>query len=287
MAYTIATSFNVFRENIEPPTYDRETSINRKNHLISLLEDEFSILDSFAIGSLPRYTAVKGHADLDIMVVLHFGKHIENKQPSEVLQSVRDCLGEKYTNVRKNGQAVTLYYKTWPNVDVVPVSRTKNSDGTVSHYNVPNMNTEEWIKSQPVLHSNNLSDRNKSFGVEFKRIIKMIKWWNHQHSSFLQSYHIEVLALKIMTGSFSDYPWDIYQFFDKAIPLVETSLWHNIGFADEYLTYDNRQKAVDRLKTARDKASSAWYKTYGDNNDDEEAIRLWRQIFGDQFPAYG
>ncbi len=123
-------SFNKFRQNIEPPTYQRE------------LEKEFEILDSFATGSLPKFTAVTGYADLDIMVVLHYSKHIKNKKPSEVLQAVRNCLGEYRTNVRKNGQAVTLYYKIWPNVDIVPVSRTVNDDNSVQHYNVPNMNDE-------------------------------------------------------------------------------------------------------------------------------------------------
>ena len=48
--------------------------------------------------------ALTGNADLDVFVVLHFGKHIKNKLPSQVLQSVQDSLGE----YRKNGQAVTF-----------------------------------------------------------------------------------------------------------------------------------------------------------------------------------
>jgi len=287
MPYTVTNSFEKFRGNIEPPAYERETATNRKNHLVLLLEKDFEILDSFATGSLPRYTAVKGHADLDIIVVLHYSKHVKDKAPSEVLKSIRDCLGHQYTNVRKNGQAVTLYYKTWPNVDVVPVSRTVNDDGSISHYNVPDMNTETWIASQPVRHSNGLVESNKSFGVEFKRIVKMIKWWNHQHSSYLQSYHIEVLALNILSGTFSNYPWEIYQFFEKAITLVSSSLWHNAGYVDYYLDSKKRNEAKSRLSTARDKSRKAWYKTTGDNDDHQDAIIIWRQIFGDKFPVYG
>lgn len=150
---------------------------------------------------------------------IYWEAYIKDKQPSEVLGSVRDCLAQYRTNVRCNGQAVTLYYKTWPNVDIVPVSRSEN-DASEERYgtiNVPDMNTETWIKSQPVRHKNEMNARNSSFGVEFKRIVKMIKWWNHLHSSYLQSFHIEVLALKILYGTFSDYPWNIYRFFDKAV----------------------------------------------------------------------
>ena len=287
MPFTVTYSFDKFRENIEPRSYSREIATNRKNHLVSLLENDFEILDSFAMGSLPRYTAVKDHADLDIMVVLHYGKHVKDKLPSDILQSVRDCLGHRYTNVRKNGQAVTLYYKTWPNVDIVPVSRSVNDDNSISHYNVPNMNDENWIKSQPIRHSNELTERNSSIGYQFKRIIKIVKWWNLQHSSYLQSYHIEVLTLKILTGTFSNYPWEIYQFFEKAVTHVSSPLWHNINYADSYLTQTNRDAALNRLSTARDKSKEAWFKTTGDNDDHEGAIKIWRQIFGDKFPAYG
>jgi len=287
MPYTVPVSFDRFRQNIEPPSYQKETATKRKDHLVSLLEEAFVLLDAMPIGSLPRATAVKGHADLDVMVVLHYGKHIKNKKPSEVLQDLRDCLGDYRTNVRKNGQAVTLHYKSWPNVDIVPVCRVADDDGTVAHYEVPNMNDESWIPSQPVRHSNEMTDRNKTFGKEFKRIIKMIKWWNHQHGSHLQSYHIEVLALQSLTGSFSSYPWGVFQFFDKSVGLTQGSLWHNVGYADSYLDSKKRQEVQKRLETARDKASTAWYKTYRSNDDHEGAIAIWGQIFGGEFPAHG
>lgn len=287
MPYTVPVSFDKFRQNIEPPSYQREIATKRKDRLVSLLETDFEILHAFPTGSLPKFTAIKGHADLDVMAVLHYSKHIENKKPSEVLQAIRDCLGDCRTNVRKNGQAVTLYYKTWPNVDIVPVSRVVNDDNKVAYYRVPNMNDESWISSQPVRHAKEMSDRNSSFGKEFKRIIKMIKWWNHQHSSYFQSYHIEVLALHILTGSFSNYPWEVFQFFDKSVELAQEPLWHHRAYADSYLDRKKRQEVENRLETASDKARNAWFKTCGSNDDHKGAIEIWGQIFGGEFPAYG
>jgi tRNA nucleotidyltransferase (CCA-adding enzyme) len=130
MAYTLAILFDKFREHIELSGDHRETATAPKDRVISLLKNDFEILDAFATGSIRRFTAVRGHADLDVMVVLHYGKHIKDKKPSAVLQEVRDSLGEYKTNVRKNGQAVTLHYETWPNVDIVPVSRSVNDQGS-------------------------------------------------------------------------------------------------------------------------------------------------------------
>ena len=287
MPYTVAVSFDKFFENINLPGDHRETANARRDNIVSSLEKEFEILDAFPTGSIPRFTAVKGYADLDVLVVLHYGKHIQGKKPSEVLQAVRDVLAEYRTNIRRNGQAVTLYYKTWPNVDVVPVSRITNTDGTIAYYNVPDMNRETWIPSRPRRHSNDLAERSKTFGSEFKHIIKMIKWWNQMHSALLESYHLEVLSLRILNGSFDDYPWKLYYYFDKAYDITTTSLWDGGDQVDEYLDWKTRQEVLKRLTTARDKARDAWYATYGNNDAHEKAIGLWRQIFGDKFPAYG
>jgi hypothetical protein len=96
------------------------------------------------------------------------------------------------------------------------------------------------------------------------------------------------MALKAFNyGKLSDYPWDVYKFFDAAHDLAGSYLWHEEAFADDYLDSSTREKVVTRLKTARDKASDAWYLTYGNKNEHEKAIRIWRQIFGSKFPAYG
>ena len=287
MPYTVQAAFDKFRENIELSGDHREIASSRKDNIVTLLQREFEILEAFPSGSIPRYTAVKEYSDLDIIVVLHYGKHIEGKKPSQVLQAVRDCLAEYKTNVRKNGQAVTLYYKTWPNVDIVPVSRALNSDSSVNYYNVPNMNSENWLPSRPKKHSDLLSDRNKNCGDSFKRIIKMVKWWNHQHSNLLQSFHIEVIALNVFNSQLTDYSWDMFQYFDQAIKLASSSLWYEVGNADDYLDSTTRKSVLERLGTAREKARDAWYLTYGGRNEHAKAIEIWRQIFGDKFPTYG
>jgi hypothetical protein len=229
MPYTVPVAFDQFRANIELPGDHREISTKRKNTIVSLLKHDFEILEAFPSGSIARYTAVRGYADLDVMVALHYGKHIQGKSPAQVLQAVRNALGKYRTNVKKNGQAVTLYYTTWPTVDIVPVFQTGDGAGGVSHYNVPDMNRGVWIPSRPKTHSQRMQAKNETCGVEFKRIVKMMKWWNHQHSSLLQSFHIEVLALRIFSIPLSDYSWSVFQFFEQAARLVRLPLWHDDG----------------------------------------------------------
>jgi len=287
MPYTVAASFDKFRENIELSGDHRETANKRRDSIVSLLSKTFDIVEAFPSGSIPRYTALRDYADLDVFVVLHYTQHIKDRKPSQVLKAVRDALADYTTSVRRNGQAVTLKLRTWPSVDIVPVSFTPDASGSVAHYNVPDTNEEVWIPSNPKTHSEDMSTANLAYGTVFKRIVKMIKWWNHQHSSYLQSYHIEVMSLHTFSSTLSEYPWNVYQFFNSACTLILGNLWHRYGNVDGYLTPTARAEALTRLKVAKKKALDAWWATCPPNSDHEKAIGLWRQIFGDKFPPYG
>jgi tRNA nucleotidyltransferase (CCA-adding enzyme) len=130
MAYTVDASFNSFYDQINLGGDHREIANKRRDRIVELLRNDFEILEAFGTGSIPKSTALKGHADLDVMVVLHYGKHVKDKLPAIVLQNVRDSLSEYRTGVRSTGQAVTLGYDSWPNVDIVPMTPTATSRST-------------------------------------------------------------------------------------------------------------------------------------------------------------
>jgi len=285
MAYSVQSAFDQFYERINLTGDHRATANARRDSIVSLLENHFEILEAFGSGSIPRFTALKSMADLDVTVVLHYGKHIKDKTPTQVLQGVRDALGTYRNQVRKNGQAVTLFYKTWPNVDIVPVSRSADVNGNITHYNVPDANTGAWIESNPKEHASDVDSRAGICGANFRMIIKMIKAWNGAHSNYLQSYHIEVMALKTFQSSLSDLPWDVYWAFKSFKELVANPLYHRRGYADAYLTPSDRFEVSRRLTTAMATAQMAWY--LGNKGDTAEAIKSWLQVFGGSFPAYG
>lgn len=286
MAYTVQTAFTEYFNAINLSGDYRVVANERRDHLIELLGNKFDVIDSFPSGSIPKFTALHGDADLDIMLVLHFGKHVKGKTPTQILQSVRDAIAYK-TTVRKNGQAVTLHYSTWPSVDIVPMYFVHDEKGQLMHYKVPDSQTEDWINSNPKVHAKAIQDKASECGENFRKIIKMIKHWNMCHSGYLQSYHIEVLAQRVFSGALGDITWHIHKFFEDSIPLLSTTLWDGLGYADAYLSQADRQEVLKRFETARSLSQMAWYHTYGTNNDHTTAIITWRRIFGDKFPNYG
>jgi hypothetical protein len=288
MPYTVQFSFDEFVENISLSGDHNDTANARKDRIVSLLSNTFTIIDAFPTGSIPNATALKTQSDLDVIVVLHWGNHVKGKLPGTVLQDVRDALGEYRTGVRKNGQAVTLHYESWPNVDIVPVSRCMNKDGGVNYYEVPDVNSGQWLKSRPRRHAKNLTGKVNLCGSRFRPLIRIVKEWNRVHSDLMQSFHLEVLSIKSFDTNISDYSWSVFQFFDTAAKLVQAKLPYENGYADDYLEdQDDRGEVLDRLETARDRARAAWFHTVNGRGEDEQAITIWRQIFGDRFPAYG
>ena len=283
MPYTIPVSFDKFIERISITGNQADTAESRCQSIVSLLGKEFSILEAFPLGSLVSGTSLSGYADADVMLVLNYGMHAENKTPEEFLQLVRDKLSEYNTRMaKKNGQAVTLYFKTWPNVDIVPAYRVADN-GSIYCYKIPNANDNTWIETRPKIHINNM----KQASEQKVHLIKMIKEWNRKHSSYLSSFHIEVMALSFDNFS-SDYPWHIYQFFEHMHKKIQNYLPSPSGlsgYVDDYLSYSDRLEASNRIETALGKTRDAWLAHYNDN--DKESIEKFGKIFGDRFPSYG
>ena len=284
--YHVDTGFHDFHDRINLPGNHRETANARKDWIASKLKPVYNILDTFTLGSIPKYTALREHADLDVMVVLHFGEHIEGKTPAEVLDDLRIMLGAGPGSVRRNGQAVTMRFKSWPNVDVVPASvRYADQEAKkVDYYSIPDMHRGEWLRTRPRKHSKAIASAAQLNGLKFRQVIKMIKEWNRRQEVQLQSYHIEVIALK-MWHSFDDYSWAIYNWFEAA----EENIWacfHEGVDIVEYL--DGKYTTVlEQLREARELASDGWYLTYNGRDRHQEAYAKWRKIFGSKFPAYG
>lgn len=285
MALTVDAAFSTYFNAINLDGDRRSDANARKDHIVGLMKKKFEVLEAFPSGSIPRFTAIKKHADVDVMVALHYGKHIKGKGPKELLQDVRDALGEYKTNVRKNGQAVTLYYDSWPNVNIVPAARCTDNGGAVTHYDIPDVSSGGWISTNPKDHGDDIDRAASACGGNFRKIVKMAKAWNKGHSDYLQSYHVEVMALRALSGSLDDLPWSVFQFFDKASALAKSNLWNRLGYADSYLSQSDRDQAVDRLGKARDGARDAWYA--GRQGNEADAVRSWRAVFGDPFPTYG
>ncbi|WP_272027153.1 nucleotidyltransferase [Kocuria rosea] len=284
MSWTTEYAFSQFYDAINLPG-DHHTAANaRKDWIVSRLKaGGLNVIDAFSMGSIPRYTALRQHADLDVMVALHYGQHIKDRTPAQVLSITKTALGAGAGAIRRNGQAITIKFQTWPNVDVVPAKRMVSDTGAVTGYQIPDMNRGLWLPTNPPLHSRQISDAASTRGPRFRQAVKMIKHWNRRQDVRLQSYHIEVIALN-MSANWQNLSWPLLQWFEAAQPAVH-SCWHAGADVSSYLDYSRAARAATQLASARETASAAWYAaTKGDHR---RAITLWKSVFGQEFPSYG
>lgn len=286
MPLTVDAAFTTFFEAINLAGDHRGSANARKDRIVNLLEKKLEVVDAFSTGSIPKFTALRQAADLDVMVVLHYGKHVEGRSPTQLLATVREALADYTTSVRRNGQAVTLRFQTWPSVDIVPVAKNV-TNGILNYYIVPDATRGGWIPSRPWALSTAIEAKATECGPNFRRVVKMVKHWNSRNGELLSSYHIEVLALTILEGHSDDLPWDLVRLFDKSRTLMAQPLWYDLGYADDYLGANDRILAARKLEAAAKLCSQAWLCTYGGRNDHRGAIALWRTLFGERFPTYG
>lgn len=283
MAWTVGRAFEDYHDAIKLPGEHRTTANARKDWILRQLSGRLTVLDGFAMGSIPKYTALSGYADVDVLVALHYGQHIKDRKPSSVLSTLKTALGPGAGAVRRNGQAVTVKFQSWPNVDVVPASRLVDN-GRTTGYEIPDMNREVWLTTKPRTHDKRIADAAAANGPHFRQVIKMIKDWNRRQSKRLQSYHIEAIALD-GGWSWSDYSWAVYQFFQAA----QTKLsfhWYDAENVAGYLDWQAQQTIGQQLRTATSAANSGWFADYS-LHDHKAAIGHFKSIFGQRFPSYG
>lgn len=289
-ALFVPAAFKQFLANISLPGNHRATANTRQSTIVGRLRKDFVVVEDFTSGSIPRYTALKGYGDLDLMVALHYGLHVEHRTPTQLLSVVQRSLSPHYrATTRTNGQAVTLHFVTWPKVDVVPAAQVVDARGQVVEYCIPDASREAWIYTKPKAHDREMALAASARGAEFRQAVKMLKEWNRVHSGLMQSYHLEVLGLRILSAGVlaRGFPWTFTTFFKQAAQMTRTRLWHQGNRVDGYLDARKRAEVVKRLDAAHTRSRCAWYPTFGSYNNHRQAIGIWRQVFGSRFPAHG
>ena len=79
MPYTVAVSFEKFYENINLDGDFRSIANTRRDDIVKMLEKNFTIVEAFSTGFIPKFTALKSAADVDVMVApmnQHQSRHI-------------------------------------------------------------------------------------------------------------------------------------------------------------------------------------------------------------------
>ena len=290
MATTTAKAFDDFADRIALTKGQTQNVNDRRNIVAGYVRDAFPSSSELPVdtttlmGSTSRDTAVRPLDDIDVLTVFQNKEDIFEKYRYDsraFLYRIRNALDAK-TQVKQvgaRGQAVRLFYKVGLNVDIAPVFKWSSSG-----YALP-AGDGSWLTTDPPKQKTWIDQRHRELNYKLKRRVRYLKRWNSSHSSRLQSWHLEVMVARVFTSISNNSRNGLMRFFEWAPGYigVQDPDGHG-GDLSTYITWMTRQAVLQSFSTAHERSVRAIQAE--DQGNHKEAIRLWRIILGNEFPAY-
>lgn len=291
---TVEEAFEKFRQRLELSETEKQDAIRRHNDVRECIRAGFDIERDFLTGSYARHTKTKPLKDIDIFFCLgEKDRHWRGKPPAEVLNAFEKCLAEKYgaDNVEPGRRCVTVEFeKRNPTAD--EEGKVLSNDAVPAYeledcYEIPDRDLGKWIKTDPDIHKEKSTAKNKECGGKWVPLVKMLKRWNRSADKpIAPSFLIEVMALELVDPPFTTYPGEVRRFFAAALGGIMKEWPDPASFGppvSDQMTADKRAKATEVLRAAEVKAARAV--RLEQQGKTSEALALWREIMGKYFPT--
>lgn len=291
--------FKRLNSDIEPSSTTKSNAQKAHNGLRDFLcgHEEFKEFLRVVLlsGSYKRNTAVRPRVkagvtdrpDVDVLVVMDFGLDAD---PGEVLDFLCRVLRDKYADVRKQTRSVGIRSGS-ADMDVVPIIAPYGMEGTLY---IPDRKLEQWRETNPPRHTAWTTEMNAASDNRFKPLVKEFKWWRRQNPTvgkkpkgfvmecivaenidLNETNHAE-LFVGTMEAIVKKYAFSILMgqvpfIADPGVP--GNSVTYGMSF-DSFCGFYN--KAAKHAGVGRCAI---------EEDDPEKELELWREIFGDRFPA--
>lgn len=285
---------------IEPSTSTKNSCSSAHNRVREALRvdagfEKFHV-DTFLSGSYKRDTAIRPRKidgalqrpDVDIIVITN---HTVHDKPADVIAALHKALKDAgYKNLTVNRRSVNILMTT-VEMDVVPIIDTGNG-----MYKIPDKVSNEWIVTNPPGHTTWCTEVNKNAGGRFKPLVKMLKWWRRENLPNLRrpkGFILETLVAKHMSYTETSYEELVLKLFVAIKDAYWMTVWSNSvpSLADPGVPGNNvfSHVTAEEFKTFYDKIKEHidLIKAAQAEEDDAEALKKWRAVFGSCFPASG
>ena len=254
-------------------------------------------LNTFLSGSYKRDTAIRPRIidgeetrpDVDIIVVT---SHELKDEPKDVLAILFRTLKENYEKIRLQARSVGIETSK-ADMDVVPIIAPFGMENQLF---IPDRKLELWLETNPPRHTTWTTEVNQASGGRFKPCVKLMKWWRRENptvSKHPKGFVVECIVAECMDRDEAKYAklfvGTLEEIARRYSPTVDAGLVPNIqdpGVASNSVTNGISNAAfkgiVNKAKAHGELGRRAIHIA---DDDPEEALKLWRMIFGQRFPA--
>lgn len=286
MALTTAQAFDEFKRRLLLTDNQRDDVKSRRKtshgYLLGAFpgSSDMPLVKTSLIGSAKRGTIIRPLDDIDVLAVFGEDTGAWTKYRSDsqkFLYRVREALTKyRVEVVGARGQAVRLFYKSPPHVDIAPVF--VNDHGG---FLLPS-GDGKWIHTHPLYADEWIDERDEQLDRRLKPFVRLLRRWNREHSRYFKAFHLEVMAANL--AEIGDDPRKALHKFSKDARINVKDPFTGRSLSDYMGSWSSRRSsAVDALASAKRHAKAALNAERLDNH--AEAKRQWRIILGDEFPT--
>lgn len=198
------------------------------------------------------------------------------------LSNLHDC---SKAELHSKGEAVTLKFSSYEwNFDIVPAFYATD------YYLIPNA-SGGWKKTNPKIDRDRVKSINKKCNGYALNLIRLAKYWNKRATmASMPSYMLEAMVLNYCNSKIGCSEFIDLEFIELLCYIYQNIYGHvndpkGIQGDINTLTTTQRLSIYQRAHSDYSKACSAFCAETQEKNQ-AEAIRLWREILGKDFPTY-
>lgn len=294
---SVHDAFDDYRKVVDADIEAVKEARRRRDLFKDAFAGETDVVEVMASGSLRRGTHKDPIHDVDLVIIFNIDEHPEWGTPGSSAADALDftrgrvnyLLGatngtfEKAVRLAKPRNHAVKCFLDNPDdpdaftVDAMPALRR---DGKLL---IPEALSQAWVPSDPEYLIAAVAEKHAEWD-KFASMIRALKTWAAGCDIKIKSLVMEVLALKFMPTD-ADRPHALSQFFTSAAYYIEEGYKVEdpagiCGAIQSDLDYAAFEGLLQVAAELAGKAVAAQ-----DRNNHDQAIAVWRELFGDKFPA--
>lgn len=278
-------AFARLKHNLEITKTEESLASSRQRAIPEHLDGYWTIECHFLEGSYRRDTKTKPLKDVDIFVVLDPDgdeAHFANEPPLNILDDAKRVLSLKWEVVFVDRMAAIVSYGD----DVASFEVVPAFPRAAGGYLIPDTKRNTWLPTDPNVHNDISTQKNKECQGKFVPLVKMLKGTNRELGEPVSpSFLLEVMAWDIVSPPFGRYQDELQVILATAAERIHEAWPDPAGIGPDVnieMSASEASSAASALADAAEIASHAvWLE---DDGQERAAVEEWRKLFGSRMP---
>ena len=283
MSY-IDKAFDNLKSNLEITKTERELAQTRHRLIRERIEDDWQLTNHFLTGSYDRHTMTKRLKDVDIFAVIDpDGPQAElaSGPGGDAVEALKDVLATRWDDVEVDDNVVRINYK---GQDIASYEVAPAFERFGGGYRIPN--GWGWMDTDPQIHAELVTAKNKACDEKFVPFVKMVKGINRKADEPIDpAFLIEVMGLGLVLEPFGRYRDEI-RFFLASVADRITEDWPDpagLGpCVNAGMSFGHRQHLSEVVMGWQRVAEEALL--LEQDGRERHAVEKWRELFGWRMP---